>query len=1402
MAQESILRIVIDSRNAERNAQALDRELRSIQRNGDFASRSMDGFSVACRQLAGYMMGVVTAGAAIAKMDDWTNLNNRLRLVTNSQQELNKAMKDTFDIAQRSGAAWGGTAAIYQKIQYNSEKLGLNQEKVAKVTESISKSISNSGSSAQAASAAIYQLSQAFDRNALLGDEFVSINENAGYLMEVFAKGLGVTREELKKMSSAGELTTDKMVQAIEKMSGSIEEDFGKTNFTIGQSITQFSNAATQFIGGAGESSGAAVMLSSSIKTLADNMNLIANVAVLGGVTMLTKAILTQTVSIHAATTSSIARRASMLGELQAVAQATTAEVSRTGAIAQLRAMQLADAQATAARLTGMKRLTYVQTTLLPLERASTSATAAHTAAVNADTLAQNANNAARSRATRIFNAVGGTVGVLTIGVAALAAGYMYMQKRADEANKKLEEQAEVAKKAKEELLALKGLEKDKAVDDMTASFKRQNEALEQSSSTINMQLNAIEKLYKGNKEVIQVVQDARNGTIGMSEAVKRFNEIRIDKEVYNSFKKNAEIFNKNAEEASNTKEKMRLFGIEVELTGRKAQTAKFGIQENTEELTKNKTAAEKAAKAQKDYFDSLNQDVLSANERLAYMNLGFSKEVIDQINKLQEEKQKALGDGVTAIVTTEEINRIIQAQNILDKVKEKEDEITKAKRKQNKENEKQYQYKQAEIELLRKAYGDVSKSGLGAYAESKGIPANVIAGLYMQESKAGTDLTSHTGAKGNWQTTKAYRKRYNISMEDNNDFLKVGKIVVDNIAKVFNETGSLKQAILSHNAGEAGAQRFMETGRVKGSADRNKEVAGYLPSIDKWASWGDGKKGDLLGSDDSGKAFKEYLEFQIEQAKSRKALELEVANEVTRIRENLKDKLLEIDKAGFSPERTKELKAEYQTRADNEVAIAEYALKTKLDDYSSFKKTETRLLEDSFNQKKFYASRDIELSRDQRNQAIQLLDQQKKYELAVIQLAQEQRLFQARQTFMSESEILVNRYKLERAEISKTRDEFERLELQRLNDKSFLRGGVGLGGEFFSGFQSPAESKTSVQLIEDEMFNQETKLRERYEEQQRLYKDNADELIRIQNEYEATSAEMFFEYYDKKKVAQQSDYESQLQLYGSMLSQASGVWGELTSIVKNYKEENSKTYKTMFAVQQMLAIGQAIINTELAATEALKLGPVLGIPASTLVRGMGYASVGIIAGQAIAGPNGDGYATGGHVRGPGTSTSDSIPAMLSDYEFVTKASAVKKIGVANMEYMNRTGEMPFQKEYEELHKRIAGNQLPEPFIVPKYKDGGLVGSSRVQPDAYSQIYREREVVDKVKAVNVQPKITINTPPGTYAETRVDTDGAITIDVIRKEAEDAAKRSWDRLGNANSHESQQLSRNTNSNRRR
>lgn len=47
------------------------------------------------------------------------------------------------------------------------------------------------------------------------------------------------------------------------------------------------------------------------------------------------------------------------------------------------------------------------------------------------------------------------------------------------------------------------------------------------------------------------------------------------------------------------------------------------------------------------------------------------------------------------------------------------------------------------------------------------------------------------------------------------------------------------------------------------------------------------------------------------------------------------------------------------------------------------------------------------------------------------------------------------------------------------------------------------------------------------------------------------------------------------------------------------------------------------------------------------------------------------GMASGGHVRGPGTATSDSIPARLSDGEYVIRAAAVQRYGVAAFDAMN-----------------------------------------------------------------------------------------------------------------------------------
>jgi hypothetical protein len=55
----------------------------------------------------------------------------------------------------------------------------------------------------------------------------------------------------------------------------------------------------------------------------------------------------------------------------------------------------------------------------------------------------------------------------------------------------------------------------------------------------------------------------------------------------------------------------------------------------------------------------------------------------------------------------------------------------------------------------------------------------------------------------------------------------------------------------------------------------------------------------------------------------------------------------------------------------------------------------------------------------------------------------------------------------------------------------------------------------------------------------------------------------------------------------------------------------------------------------------------------------------------------GRGYASGGFVSGPGTKTSDSIPAMLSNGEYVIQANAVARYGT---DFMNSLNQMQVQR--------------------------------------------------------------------------------------------------------------------------
>lgn len=155
----------------------------------------------------------------------------------------------------------------------------------------------------------------------------------------------------------------------------------------------------------------------------------------------------------------------------------------------------------------------------------------------------------------------------------------------------------------------------------------------------------------------------------------------------------------------------------------------------------------------------------------------------------------------------------------------------------------------------------------------------------------------------------------------------------------------------------------------------------------------------------------------------------------------------------------------------------------------------------------------------------------------------------------------------------------------------------------------------------------------------------------------------------DQAIEALEQSHQARMQAYKQQTNQAelagaSATFGTLTSLIGGYAGEHSALYRGMFAVQKAFSIARAALAIKDAIASAMNLpfpanllmGVVAGVEATAMLSGIGGITMGGGGGAVAA-------ATGGIIRGPGTGTSDSIPAWLSNGEGVINARAVRSVG-------------------------------------------------------------------------------------------------------------------------------------------
>lgn len=226
----------------KKTATTSEQSFQKIERTSIIGSRALIAFA-----------GVVTSVLSVRKIQEYadmfTTVQNKIKTVLGPTENLADVTGRLLAIANGTRTSLDATATLYTRLRRNSEELGLSQEQLFDITETVNKSFAISGATTQETAGAIRQLSQAFASGVLRGDEFNSIAEQAPVIMEAISKSTGIAKGALRELAADGKISARVVSESLLAYKDVIEADFLPATVTAGQAQEVLSNNFTIFVG-------------------------------------------------------------------------------------------------------------------------------------------------------------------------------------------------------------------------------------------------------------------------------------------------------------------------------------------------------------------------------------------------------------------------------------------------------------------------------------------------------------------------------------------------------------------------------------------------------------------------------------------------------------------------------------------------------------------------------------------------------------------------------------------------------------------------------------------------------------------------------------------------------------------------------------------------------------------------------------------------------------------------------------------------------------------------------------------------------------------------------------------------------------------------------------------------
>lgn len=316
----------------------------NIQRSHRAIADGVDSISVQLGRVQNAYLALQGGGqlggmvkSALETADAFNSMAARIKLAAGEGAAFDAAMEGVQRIAVATRSDLEGTATLFTKLSEAGKTMGLGQQEVLRLTETINQAIQVSGGSADSAKAAITQLVQGLQGGALRGDEFNSVMEQSPRLARALADGLGVGTGELRKMAEQGRLTSEVVIASLQGQTDKVASEFAKLPPTVGGALQNLSTAWTVYVGETDKATGTSQLAAQAIGVLATNLSTIAGYLLDAGqaAAVFTALRLAQHFTgIGAAATASATAVAANATAMQATGAAATAAVATVGRFA------------------------------------------------------------------------------------------------------------------------------------------------------------------------------------------------------------------------------------------------------------------------------------------------------------------------------------------------------------------------------------------------------------------------------------------------------------------------------------------------------------------------------------------------------------------------------------------------------------------------------------------------------------------------------------------------------------------------------------------------------------------------------------------------------------------------------------------------------------------------------------------------------------------------------------------------------------------------------------------------------------------------------------------------------------------------------------------------------------